>query len=123
MTAKFCNKLQTVMIAEGVWEVAVDLIYSSDVLDMYIIVPRGFVTDFASVPRLPFAYLIFGGVGHSAAVIHDWLYSPKSGKGVTRAEADEVFHEALVVCGISKWRAWMMWMGVRGMGWKFFKAK
>ena len=39
-----------------------------------ITVPTGFFTDFASVPRMPFVFLLFGDVAHEAAVIHDYLY-------------------------------------------------
>ena len=40
-----------------------------------ITLPRGFVTDYDSVPRLPLAYWLLGGKRHKAAVVHDFLYS------------------------------------------------
>lgn len=43
--------------------------------DDYHCVPEGFVTDLASVPRIPIAYLWLGGRGKKAAVVHDWLYA------------------------------------------------
>lgn len=61
---------------------------------MTITVPVGFVTDFASVPRLPLTYLIAGNTGHWAATVHDLLY--RWGV-VSRKDADIVFKEALNV--------------------------
>lgn len=75
-----------------------------------ITVPAGFETDFASVPRWPLTFALLGSYGHAAAVIHDWLYT--SGE-LSRADADRVFHEALRSSGIARWRAWLMWGGVR----------
>lgn len=86
-----------------------DLIYRSDILGRTIVVPEGFVTDFASVPRVPVAFLLTGDSAHAAAVVHDFLYSTKI---VDRKTADEVFYEA---CRLEEpvWRSWIMWLGVR----------
>ncbi|WP_249186865.1 DUF1353 domain-containing protein [Pseudomonas sp. KB-10] len=35
---------------------------------------------------------------------------------MSRADADRVFHEALRSSGIARWRAWLMWVGVRASG-------
>ena len=80
-----------------------------------ITVPAGFETDFASVPRWPLAFALLGSYGHAAAVIHDWLYTTGE---LSRPDADRVFHEALRSSGIARWRAWLMWAGVRvgGLG-------
>ena len=76
-------------------------------------VSTGFETDFASVPRWPLTFALLGSYGHAAAVIHDWLYT--SGE-LSRADADRVLHEVLRSSGIARWRAWLMWGGVRGGG-------
>lgn len=73
-------------------------------------VPAGFATDFASVPRLPLTFALLGQYGHAAAVLHDWLYG--AGK-LSREAADRVFLNALRSSGIARWRAWLMWAGVR----------
>ena len=91
------------------------LIFYSAYLERSIAVPAGFVTNLASVPRLPFAYLLFGGVADEAAVVHDWLYT-NNVKGVTRKQADEVFAEASKALGVSGWQRGSMWLGVRLFG-------
>lgn len=78
-----------------------------------IIVPTGFRTDFASTPRLPVVYLVAGNVATKAAVIHNYLYSGKSRPRVSRELADCIFREASEVIGVSRFRRWMMWAGVR----------
>jgi len=89
------------------------LAFESALLNRVVIVPTGFVTDFASVPRAPFTYWLFGGVADEAAVVHDFLYE----KGlVARDVADEVYLEALEACGVAKWRRRAMWAAVRTFG-------
>lgn len=67
-------RVEQVSEAAGTWRLLEPLCYVSPIFGGLIVVPAGFVTDFASVPRLPFSYWLFGGVGQAAAVVHDYLY-------------------------------------------------
>lgn len=75
-----------------VHELLSDLIYLSDRFGR-MLVPAGFVTNFASVPRLPVIFLVAGDMAHEQATLHDYLYTLRHG---TRLEADEIFYEALL---------------------------
>lgn len=118
---KFCSPLIAEKISEHNWKLIAALVYKSDTLDAYIIAPKGFVTNFASVPRLPFMYLLFGGVGDEAATLHDWLYSKECSLSISRAVADKILRGVIIEClvkdGMAKWRAvlkaYAMWLGVR----------
>lgn len=89
------------------------LAFSSVVLDKLVVVPEGFVTDFASVPRAPLTYWLFGGIGDEAAVVHDFAYE----KGIVpRDVADDLYLEALEACGVPAWRRRAMWAAVRTFG-------
>lgn len=89
------------------------LAFESDLLSRQVVVPMGFKTDYASVPRLPLAYWLFGGVARQAAVVHDFLY----GQGeLPREQADRVFLEAMSVSGVPAWRRWPMFYAVRAFG-------
>lgn len=124
--AAFKTKLRVEMISakgSGAWQLLSPFVYRTEVLDTVIVVPHGFVTDFASVPRLPFAYALVGNTSHEAAVLHDWLYSPKCHEPCDRAQADAVLYEAAVLSGTSKWKAWLIWIAVRAFGGQFWKAK
>lgn len=71
--------------------------FFSVILGGWILVPKGFITDFASVPRIVGAYLLFGGRGKRASVIHDWLYALGLLDPVKwpRELCDRIFKEAL----------------------------
>ena len=92
--------------------------YASDLLRTIVKVPRGYVTDFASVPRLPLTWLVAGGTGYEAAVVRDWLYTTHAvdGKAITRAQADDVFKEAIGASQDTNAPAGLMWLAVRAGG-------
>ncbi|PTE00895.1 DUF1353 domain-containing protein [Pandoraea apista] len=98
---------------DGRWRLVRALVYQSDVADQTFVVPRGFVTDLASVPRLPVVYWLAGGTSNEAAAVHDWLYTAKP---VSRAVADKVLREASAVTCVPVWRQWLMYWGVRLAG-------
>lgn len=99
---------------DGIDKLLTPLLYFSAILGALVTVPAGFLTDYASVPRLPFAYAILGGKGKKAAVVHDWLYKSQS---VERAVADSVFREALAASGYGAVVRAMFYAGVRVGGW------
>jgi hypothetical protein len=99
---------------DGNWELIADLRYVSDVAGQTITVPTGFVTNYASVPRIPGVYELAGDTSAVAATIHDYLYSTHI---VSRKVADAVLREASAVTGVPWWRRQIMWAGVRVFGW------
>ncbi|AEG94421.1 DUF1353 domain-containing protein [Ramlibacter tataouinensis] len=114
---RFATSLQVTQVEfrpKALWRVDAPLVYVRDDEPWTVVVPTGFLTDFASVPRIPFAYLLLGGKGSAAAVVHDWLYSTRK---TSRARADAIFHEAIKAMGHSQGTAWWMWLGVRVGGW------
>jgi hypothetical protein len=112
--AKFLSRLTVTEIDDKVFAVHEPFSYSSDLLAAQINVPVGFYTDFASVPRLGIIYAILGDCAHEPAVIHDWLYYT----GITdRETSDDILLEAMEVKGISRWKRYPIWWGVRLGGW------
>lgn len=117
------------------WELISPLVYQSNTVGI-IVVPAGFKTDFASVPRVPIAFWLTGGLAKKAAVLHDYLYAlphvtiAGTCNEVTRSEADKVLLGA-AIDGIrqhgdgfftaikNQWgflKARMMWLAVRVCG-------
>lgn len=86
-------------------------------------VPSGFLTDFASVPRLPLAYLVAGGKASEAATVHDYLYSAGNPHHRGRKWADDVFAAAMKAQGISTWRRTIMYWAVRLGAGAYFKGR
>jgi hypothetical protein len=79
-----------------------------------ITVPAGYVTDFASVPRLFWRVEPPFGIAAPAAVVHDYLYSSGGLEGrYTRLQADEIFREALAVLGVGVVKRNLMFAAVR----------
>jgi hypothetical protein len=88
--------------------------YQSDLVKEVIIVPVGFYTDFASVPRLGIIYAMLGDRAHEPAVVHDWLYYA----GITTREmADNILLEAMGVMDLPWWQKLPIYYGVRVGGW------
>ena len=120
MKSQFITPLLASQISESDWQLAAAFSYDSELLGRLVTVPVGFVTDFASVPRVPLAYWLVGGVGNKAAVIHDYLYRTCFLGADKRIDADKTFKEALGVLNIAAWRCEGMYLGVRAFGWKFY---
>ena len=125
----------------SLWAVAKPLTYRSHAGDI-ITLPPGMTTDLASIPRLLWSFLPPDGPWVQIAVFHDLLYKTH-GTGVylfkrpdgtvgrsqasrsratpyTRQEADELLRDGMNDLGVSGWRRWAIYNGVRvggGAGW------
>lgn len=121
MKAKFLSALAVIQVTETDWQLVSPLVYWCEFLDRQLVVPEGFITDFASVPRLPFIYWFAGGATEAPAVLHDWFYRTNT-SDLTREQADALLYEAIVARGYSRLRGWLMWAGVRvGGSWSYQK--
>lgn len=81
----------------------------------------GFATDGVSIPRaLRWWADPYSGRHVAAAVIHDGLYATQF---TTRAEADQLFLEALRACGVRRSQARLMWLAVRIFGGRAWGSK
>lgn len=128
--SQFLNDLEVRLYGWGEgsanWITLASLRYESTFLGDAVSIPEEFVTDFASVPRLPLAYLLAGGRAIRPAVIHDYAYQThrlpleKGGsRPVTREEADNVFKEAMEAdpwSGTGPCTQRLMWRMVRWFG-------
>lgn len=127
--SSFTTRLIVTPLADGKrWRLAVPFEYhvgaeeSGDV----ITVPRGFTTDFASVPRPFWSLFPPWGTYGKAAVLHDYLYVIQGVRGSTeqlfhrtrsRAECDGIFLEAMKVLGVNIVTRTALWSAVRTWGW------
>ena len=120
--AEFLTTLSGNCLDDKVWELAKPLIYQSDIVGK-IEVPEGFQTDFASVPRVPIAYALFGDRAHHEAVIHDYLYRTDSVPQASYSQANDCFLEAMKVRGKSWFVRYSMYWGVVLGGWTSYHKK
>jgi hypothetical protein len=74
------------------------------------VVPAGYVTDFATVPRIAVWLIPRFGSYTKAAILHDWLLTDSE---VSSVDADNLFRRALRELGVPPVRRTLMWVGVR----------
>jgi Protein of unknown function (DUF1353) len=77
------------------------------------VVPAGFETDFASVPRVFVWLLPRYGKYTKAAILHDWLCARVRAGTFDRADADGLFRRSMRELGVPFVRRWLMWAAVR----------
>jgi len=126
MAAKFEDALDVRPLDDGRnWLVLEDFYYQTDVImasGHRVSVPKGFVTDFASIPRI--AWGIVGGPAdgkyRKIAVVHDWLY--RTPGLATRGQADAVLLEGMKVSGCSWWEQHVIYYAVRAGGHSSYKG-
>lgn len=82
-----------------------------------ISVPKGFITDLASIPKIFRNVLNVNGKSRKPAVLHDYLYCSKI---FERSVADYIFYKALVSEGMNAIIARTYWAGVRAGGWMYY---
>lgn len=102
------------------WKLLTEFDYERGLLGSgdIIRVPAGFITDFASVPKILWNILPPIGLAGKAAVIHDWLYA---GQQFSRAETDGIYLEAMAALGVGWAQRYAMYAGVRLGGWVAWK--
>lgn len=101
------------------WETTRPLVYQAE--RQSFIVPVGFVTDFASVPRWLMSLVPPIGKWTRAAVLHDWLCTEGIDLGVvTSRDADGIFRRVLREEDVGPTLRWLMWTAVR---WAAFTSK
>jgi hypothetical protein len=98
--------------SDQLWEVLEPIVYHGR-QDTFV-VPAGFLTDFASVPRVVVWLIPRFGRYTPAAVLHDWLVTTGLTTGVVSSrDADGLFRRVLRELGVPPVRRWLMWCGVR----------
>lgn len=94
------------------WRLEEPLRYIGDVDEF--IVPAGYLTDFASVPRIAVWLVPVFGLYTPAAILHDYLITNAQADGrISSRDTDGMFRRAMRELGVPPVRRWLMWTGVR----------
>lgn len=114
--AKFSKELVVKKVGNMLWEVYTEFDYQvgGEKSKDFIRIPKGFTTDFASVPRLFWQILPPDGQYTGAALVHDYLYWLQLR---TRKESDGIFLEAMKALGVPLVERLIMYQAVRSFGW------
>jgi hypothetical protein len=96
----FKTPMTATMTGDGkYWVMQKPLVYEHPVSKREIVVPAGFVTDLASVPRVFWMAFPPCGKYTPAAVVHDYLYWEQP-EWCSREAADEVLLKAMAESGV-----------------------
>ena len=76
-------------------------------------IPEGYITDFASVPRVFWHIVPPDGQYTQAAVVHDYLYDNEI---YSKEKADHIFYQAMGVLGVPDWKRNVMYWAVKHFG-------
>lgn len=87
--------------------------------DDSVVAPKGYRTDFASIPRFFHRIMPPIGIHGKAAVIHDIICDTEGHFGLTHIQAAYWFNEGMKVLGVAKWRRKAMVSAVKRFGPKF----
>jgi hypothetical protein len=104
------------------WQIAEPFEYHVGSIDSteIIKVPVGFVTDFATIPRILWPIFPPAGKYAKAAVVHDYLTSIKGhlpgGKSYSKKQVDGIFLEAMGVLGVNIITRHIIWKAVSLFG-------
>ena len=88
--------------------------------DEVIVVPEGFDTDFASIPRIFWGILPPAGLYGKSAVVHDFTYRNAL---YSRKRCDEIFLEGMEVLSVEPWKCFVIYWAVRLFGWNAWRKR
>jgi len=109
---KFLDPLEVRLLPDGRRrKLLIPLRYMGDEL---ITVPEGFITDYASVPRIFWNIIPPSGRYARAAVLHDYLYKELI---YDRLKCDQILLEAMKALNVAPWKRQVMFLAVRAGGW------
>jgi len=123
-----------VSVAPARWGLDAEICAKS--LDWMLVVPKGRVSDLASIPRLAWWLIAPFELSITAVFVHDELYehgglmrasqvgypSERCLQRFTRAEADEFLYDLAAADGVWWWRRWLAYKAVRWFGARYWKA-
>ena len=100
------------------WELSRDFCFNSTLQEDWLCIPKGFLTDFASIPRVFWTFIgsPASGKARKAAVCHDFLYRFGKELGIKRKKADDIFLELMKEDRVGYFTRYTMYWAVRAGG-------
>jgi hypothetical protein len=104
------------LVGKNTWKVYVAFEYHVGTYPskQIIYIPVGFITDFASIPRIFWPFISPIDEHGKAAVIHDYMYTIRYDK---KSVCDKIYLEALTVLKVPEWKKFLLYNGVKYFGW------
>lgn len=121
--SQFTTKLVVNQVDINLWELIQGFEYHIGAYpsEKIISAPTGFVTDFASVPKIFWSILPPNGKYGKAAVIHDYCYATAC---YGKIKSDLIFLEGMKVLKVKRWKRNTMYTAVVLFGgWAWYKQR
>ena len=112
------GELEIEYIGNRKWKVLKDFKFAIDKTNEVITIPKGFISDLASVPNSLRSIFPRSPKLILPSVVHDYLYSIGYEK---RKICDSIFKETMLIVGIVKNKAKIFYSAVRVFGAKHYK--
>lgn len=106
----FLNAINVIPLENNVFILSKKLTVQID--DYIVVIPKGFQTDFASIPRIfwpiqsPYDYKNI-----APAILHDYQYTCPN--NLTRSKIDSIFYSSLIDNRVNPVVAYAFWVAVR----------
>ena len=122
----FLNEAQYIDLENGKFELWNDLIAVTPY--GVITVPKGYITDLASIPWIAQCIIPKLGKQNRSSVVHDYLYEVGSinGKKITREIADKIYFGLMKSRKVSAWNRHIQYRALRMFGfiaWNKYKKE
>ncbi len=112
--SSFTSDLITKIQDDGSWRLQRSFTYyfGSKESDYKVVINRGFITDFASIPSFLWSVLHPVDPDYAkASVVHDYLYRHNP-VIFSKKVSDAIFFEAMEVLNAPKWKKWILYLAV-----------
>jgi hypothetical protein len=120
--AQFLSKVELEMLGSYKFKLLNPIVYADSkytpTSTTQIVVPAGFVTDLATIPRLFWSIMPPDGEYAKAAIIHDFLYTNNT---FERYRCDQILEEAMEITGVDLWKRKVIYAAVRLFGASAYK--
>ena len=116
----FSYEIAIKYIGKRKWKLLEDFTVKIKMKNSEITIPKGFITDKASIPRIAFTLFPRSVSYDFASIIHDYLYEEKMW---TRKDCDKIFKSFLKLAGVSNLKVNTMYHAVRVGGYFRYKRK
>lgn len=117
MAQRFIGRCVSEGVAPYRWRLVEEFGYQS-IAGPILIVPAGFLTDFASVPRLLWPILpLSDAVYDKAAVLHDYAVRNRKALGYSLMDCHRLFREVLRFSGCGRVKTAVMYAAVVCFNW------
>lgn len=114
----FTGDIKVKHVDGRMWEILSPIEYIDD--KYYFIIPKGFKTDFATIPYFLRWFVQPTGNHTYPAILHDYMWLHTSLK---KSEVNKIFYNNLLQFGVKPWKAWLMWKATCAYGLYFDKFK